>query len=56
MSAAVLSLLALVVAIVLSMTSQINVGWLAIAFAWIIGVYAGLRPEAVMAGFPSRCS
>jgi di/tricarboxylate transporter len=50
---AVLSLLALVVAIALSMTSQINVGWVAIAFAWIIGVYvAGLRPEAVMAGFP----
>jgi Na+/H+ antiporter NhaD/arsenite permease-like protein len=29
------------------------VGWLALAFAWIIGVYAaGLRPDAVMAGFP----
>jgi Na+/H+ antiporter NhaD/arsenite permease-like protein len=50
---AVLSLLALVVALVVSMTSRINVGWLAITFAWLIGVYgAGMRPDAVMAGFP----
>ena len=35
------------------MTSRINVGWLAITFAWLIGVYgAGMRPDAVMAGFP----
>ena len=53
MNPAVLSLLALVVALLLSMTTQINVGWLALAFAWLIGVYAaGLRPDAVMAGFP----
>jgi di/tricarboxylate transporter len=52
-SPAVLSLLALIVALGLSMTSRINVGWLALAFAWLIGVYAaGLRPEAVMSGFP----
>jgi Na+/H+ antiporter NhaD/arsenite permease-like protein len=52
-SAAVLSLLALVVAIALSMTSRINVGWLALAFAWLIGVYrADMRAEVVMAGFP----
>jgi Na+/H+ antiporter NhaD/arsenite permease-like protein len=51
-SPAVASLVALVVAIVLSMTSRINVGVLAIAFAWLIGGYAGLRPDAVMAGFP----
>jgi Na+/H+ antiporter NhaD/arsenite permease-like protein len=50
---AVLSLVALLVAIALSMTSRINVGWLALAFAWLIGVYqAGMRPDAVMAGFP----
>jgi di/tricarboxylate transporter len=50
---AVLSLLALVVALGLSMASRINVGWLALTFAWIIGVYtAGMRPDAVMAGFP----
>ena len=53
MSPAALSLLALVVALALSMTSQINVGWLALAFAWIIGVYAaGMRADAVLAGFP----
>jgi di/tricarboxylate transporter len=53
MSPALVSLLALVVALVLSMTSRINVGLLAIAFAWLIGSYvAGLRPDAVMAGFP----
>ena len=53
MTPAVLSLLALVLALVVSMTSRINVGWLAIAFAWLIGVYgAGMRPDAVMAGFP----
>ena len=35
------------------MTSRINVGWLAMTFAWLIGVYgAGMRPDAVMAGFP----
>jgi len=52
---AVLSLIALVVAIVLSMTSRINVGWLALAFAWAIGVYrAGMSADAVMSGFPVR--
>ena len=34
------------------MTSRINVGWLALAFAWLIGIYTGMRPEAVMSGFP----
>ena len=53
MTPAVLSLIALVVAIVLSMTSRINVGWLALAFAWAIGVYrAGMSADAVMSGFP----
>jgi Na+/H+ antiporter NhaD/arsenite permease-like protein len=53
MTPAALSLLALVVALAVSMTSRINVGWLALAFAWLIGVYAaGMRPDAVMAGFP----
>jgi Na+/H+ antiporter NhaD/arsenite permease-like protein len=50
---AVLSLVALLVALALSMSSRINVGWLALAFAWLIGVYqAGMKPDAVMAGFP----
>jgi di/tricarboxylate transporter len=53
LSPAVLSLLALIVALILSMTSRINVGWLALSFAWVIGVYvAGLRPDVVMSGFP----
>ncbi|MEO6221700.1 MAG: hypothetical protein ABIP90_00515, partial [Vicinamibacterales bacterium] len=51
---AVLSLIALVIAIVLSCTSRINVGVLSIAFAWLIGVYqAGMKAEAVAAGFPA---
>jgi di/tricarboxylate transporter len=54
MSPAVLSLLALLTAIVLSCTSQINVGVLAMGFAWIIGTYvAGWKPDQVMAGFPA---
>lgn len=54
MSAAVLSLIALLVAIALSMASKLNVGVLAMAFAWLIGTYvAGFRPEQVAAGFPS---
>ena len=53
MSPALVSLLALVVAIALSMTSRINVGLLAIALAWVIGVYVtGLKPDVVMSGFP----
>lgn len=53
MNPAVISLLALVVAIALSMTSRINVGLLAIALAWIVGVYVtGLKPDVVMGGFP----
>jgi di/tricarboxylate transporter len=51
---AILSLLALLVAIVLSCTSRINVGLLAIAFAWLIGTGpAGWRADQVMAGFPA---
>lgn len=54
MSPAVLSLIALLVAIALSCTSRINVGLLAIAFAWVIGTGpAGWRADAVMAGFPA---
>jgi len=51
---AVLSLVALLVAIVLSCTSRINVGVLSIAFAWLIGVYrAGMKADAVAGGFPA---
>jgi di/tricarboxylate transporter len=44
---------ALALAIVLSCTSRLNVGLLAIALAWIIGVYVGHLPlREVTAGFP----
>ena len=53
-SPAVLSLLALLVAIALSMASKLNVGVLAMAFAWLIGTYvAHWKVEQVAAGFPS---
>jgi di/tricarboxylate transporter len=50
---AAVSLYALLAAIVLSCTSRINVGIVAVALAWLVGVYAGLRPDEVLAGFPS---
>lgn len=55
MTPAVLALLALLVVIGASMTSRINVGILAIALAWVIGVYgAHMKPDAVMSGFPAN--
>lgn len=54
MSPAVLSLIALLIAIALSMATKLNVGVLAMAFAWLIGTYvADWRVEQVAAGFPS---
>ncbi|HEX7937825.1 MAG TPA: SLC13 family permease [Gemmatimonadaceae bacterium] len=54
MTPAVLALLALLLAIGLSMTSRVNVGVLAMALAWAIGVYAAhMKVDAVIAGFPS---
>lgn len=54
MTTALASLLALLGAIILSMVSRINVGLIAIAAAWLIGVYgAGMKPDAVAAGFPT---
>lgn len=54
MNPAILSLVALLVAIALSMATRLNVGVLAMAFAWLIGTYvAGWRVEQVAAGFPS---
>ena len=53
MSLAWLSLSALFVAIVVSCFTRLNVGVLAIAFAWIVGVYfGGMRLDDVVAGFP----
>ena len=54
MDPAVLALIALVVALLMSLTSHVNVGLLAISLAWVVGVYAaGLRPNAVIGGFPA---
>lgn len=54
MNPALASLLALLVALILSMATRINVGLIAIALAWLIGSYvAGLKAEAVLAGFPA---
>ena len=53
MNLGVLSLVALVVAVLLSCFTQLNVGLLAIILAWIIGVYVGGMPvKDVAAGFP----
>ncbi len=53
MNLAVVSLLALVVAILVSCFTELNVGILAIAFAWIVGVYlGGMGLDTVLAGFP----
>ena len=47
------TLAALALAVILSCTSRLNVGLLAIALAWVIGVYfAGLPLREVTAGFP----
>ena len=53
MSLGAITLGALGVAVVLSCTTRLNVGLLAIAFAWVIGVYIGDLPlREVTAGFP----
>lgn len=54
MSLAVLSVCALGLAIVVSCVTTLNVGVLALALAWIIGVYfGGMSVNSVMAGFPT---
>lgn len=54
MNLAVISVVALAVAILLSCVVSINVGVVAIAMAWVIGVYIGGMPvNTVMAGFPT---
>ncbi len=54
MSLAVISLSALILALALSSISTVNVGFLAIVLAWLVGVYAGGQTvDQVIAGFPS---
>jgi Na+/H+ antiporter NhaD/arsenite permease-like protein len=52
---AILSVCALALAVIVSCVSRLNVGVLAIALAWIVGVYIGGIPVAtIMNGFPSQ--
>jgi di/tricarboxylate transporter len=54
MDLAIISLIALIVAIVLSFTTTINVGFLSLVFAWIIGVYlGGMDVKSIRSGFPT---
>ena len=54
MSPAELSLVAILVVVVASFGTRLNVGVLAVALAWPIAVYAaGWKPDQLMAAFPS---
>ncbi|MGH7504240.1 MAG: SLC13 family permease, partial [Longimicrobiales bacterium] len=54
MSPATAAVLALIAAIILSIVSRVNVGIVAIAFAWLVGVFfADLDADAVLRGFPA---
>ena len=54
MNLAVLSVLALAIAIVVSCVTTLNVGVLAMAMAWILGVWIGGMPlNTVLGGFPT---
>jgi Na+/H+ antiporter NhaD/arsenite permease-like protein len=53
MTLAWVSLGALLVAIVLSCVTRLNVGVVAVAFAWLVGVFVGdMSLDAVLSGFP----
>jgi len=52
-SPAAAALAALLAAIVISCTSQVNVGMIAVALAWGLGLYTGRTADAVLAGFPA---
>ena len=55
MDLASISVAALLAAIILSCTSKINVGFVAVVMAWIIGVYlGGMRVSEIVAGFPAQ--
>jgi Na+/H+ antiporter NhaD/arsenite permease-like protein len=54
MNLALISVIALGIAILVSCVTTLNVGVLAIALAWIVGVYIGHIPlNTVIAGFPT---
>jgi di/tricarboxylate transporter len=50
-----LSLAALVIAMIASCVTQLNIGVLGLALAWIVGVYiGGMKLDDVIAGFPAQ--
>jgi di/tricarboxylate transporter len=52
---AIISVSALTLALIVSCVSRANVGVLAVALAWVVGVYIGGIPiNTVMGGFPSQ--
>ena len=53
MSAALVSLVALVAAIAISLVSRLNVGLVAIPLAWAVGVYGRQSADVVLGGFPA---
>jgi len=52
-SPATVALIALLVTIVLSMATRLNVGVVAIALAWAVGWYASLGADEIVRGFPA---
>jgi len=55
MNLAVISVAALALAVIVSCVSSVNVGVLAVALAWIVGMYVGGESvNTIMGGFPSQ--
>lgn len=52
MSLAVISLIALVVALVVSCVSSVNIGFIAVVLAWIVGAIGDRTVAQVLGGFP----
>jgi di/tricarboxylate transporter len=55
MNVALISLCALGIAVLVSSTTPINVGILAIVLAWVVGIdFAGLQFSDILSGFPTQ--
>jgi di/tricarboxylate transporter len=53
MSLAAISLAALVLALLVSCFSSVNIGFLGIVLAWVVGTLGGMSLNEIIAGFPS---
>jgi hypothetical protein len=53
MSIAIMSLIALAIAIVVSMFAGVNVGLLSMALAFLVGAFGGMHAEQIIKAFPS---